>query len=114
MAPLSPFAEPSLSFWVVGVVGLVALDVLRSAVASRKKREPWPVWKQAPFYPGFCAISVAWILAGSELVHGADMKGIFKGHGAAVGSEAAGVIFALLTDQAVLNHAEYKARRYAS
>jgi hypothetical protein len=40
-------AKPSLSFLVVGALGLVLLDVLKSAVASRKKREMWPVWKQA-------------------------------------------------------------------
>lgn len=32
---------------------------------------------------------------------------------AIVGSEAAGVIVALPTDPAILNHPEYKARRYA-
>lgn len=72
--------EPSLSFWVVGALGLVVLDVLKSVVASRKKRELWPVWKQAAFYLVFYAISVAWVLAGSGLVHGTDiMHGTVQG-----------------------------------
>ena len=62
-------AKPSLSFWAVGVLGLLVLDVLKSAVASRKKRELWPVWKQAAFYLVFYATSVAWVLAGSGLIH---------------------------------------------
>jgi len=61
--------KPSLSFWVVGVFGLLVLDVLKSVVARRKKRELWSVWKQAAFYLALYAISVAWVLAGSGLVH---------------------------------------------
>lgn len=61
--------KPYLSFWVMGVLGLLVLDVLKSVVASRKKREPWPVWKQATFYLLFYASGVAWVLAGSGLVH---------------------------------------------
>lgn len=72
--------EPSLSFWAVGVIGLLMLDMLKSAVACRKKRELWPVWKQAAFYSAFYAISVAWILVGSGLVHGTDIIGLFRGY----------------------------------
>ena len=61
--------KPSLSFWVVGVLGLLALDVLKSVVVSRKKRDLWPLWKQATFYLVFYAISGAWVLVGSGLVH---------------------------------------------
>lgn len=61
--------KPSLSFWVVGVLGLLTLDVLKSVAVSKKKRELWPVWKQTTFYLVFYAISVAWVLAGSGLVH---------------------------------------------
>lgn len=61
--------KPSLSFWVVGILGLVVLDVLKSVVASRKKRELWPVWKRATFYFLFYAISGAWTLVGSGLFH---------------------------------------------
>ena len=61
--------EPSLSFWVVGILGLLVLDVLKSAVAGRKKRELWPVWKQGAFYLVFYALATAWVLAGSGLVH---------------------------------------------
>ena len=60
---------PSLSFWMVGVLGLLVLDVLKSTVANRKKRESWPVWKRAVFYLVFYAISSAWVLAGSGFVH---------------------------------------------
>lgn len=67
--------DPSLSFWIVGVLGLLALDVLKSVVVPRRKRELWPVWKQAVFYSAFYAISTAWVFAGSGLVHGADMMG---------------------------------------
>ena len=73
--------EPSLSFWVVGALGLVALDVLKSTAVSRKKREVWPVWKQATFYFAFYAITAAWVLAGSGLVHGyTDVIGLFRGY----------------------------------
>jgi len=61
--------KPSLSFWAVGVLGLLVLDVLKSVVASRKKRELWAVWKQAAFYLTFYAISIAWVLVGSGLVY---------------------------------------------
>ena len=74
---------PSLSFWVIGVLGLVLLDILKSAVASRKKRELWPVWKQAVFYSGFYAISTAWVLAGSGIVHDVDIIGSCRGYGGA-------------------------------
>ena len=60
---------PFLSFWVVGVLGLLMLDVLKSAVAGRKKRELWPVWKQAVFTLAFYATSIGWVLAGSGLIH---------------------------------------------
>ena len=73
-------AEPSLSFWLVGVLGILVLDVLKSMVACRKKRELWPVWKQAAFYSAFYAISVAWVLAGSGLVHGAGITELFGSH----------------------------------
>jgi len=61
--------KPSLSFWVVGALGLLVLDVLKSGVVSRKKRELWPVWMQALFYLAFYAISIGWVLAGSGLIH---------------------------------------------
>jgi len=61
--------RPSLSFWVVGVLGLLSLDILKSMTVSRKRRDLWPVWKQATFYLVFYSISVAWVLAGSGLVH---------------------------------------------
>ena len=61
--------QPVLSFWAVGVLGLLALDILKSAVAGRKKRELWPVWKQAAFCLAFYVISGAWVLVGSGLVH---------------------------------------------
>ena len=61
--------SPSLSFWVVGVLGLLSLDILKSVAVSREKRDLWPVWKQATFYLVFYTISVAWVLAGSGLVH---------------------------------------------
>lgn len=72
--------KPSLSFWVVGVLGLLVLDALKSAVACRKKRESWPVWRQAAFYSAFYAVSVAWVLAGSGLVHGADITKLLRGY----------------------------------
>ena len=61
--------EPFLSFWAVGALGLLVLDVLKSTVASRKNRGLWPFWKQAAFYSGFYVISVGWVLMGSGLVH---------------------------------------------
>ena len=61
--------KPSLLFWIVGVIGLLVLDILKSAVASRKKRELWPLWKHAGFYFMFYAVAIAWVLAGSGLVH---------------------------------------------
>jgi hypothetical protein len=61
--------KPSLSFWVTGALGLLALDFLKSVVANGKKRESWPVWKQAVFYLVFYAISVTWLFAGSGFVH---------------------------------------------
>ena len=61
--------EPSLSFWVVGVFGLLVLDILKSAVAGREKRELWPVWKQVVFYLVFYAASTGWVLAGSGLIY---------------------------------------------
>lgn len=67
--------KPSLSFWVVGVLGLLALDILKSVLVSRKKRELWSVWKQVAFYFLFYAISVAWVLAGSGLAHARQGQG---------------------------------------
>lgn len=61
--------KPSLSFWAVGVLGLLVLNILKSLVANRKQRGSWPVWKQAAFYLVFYAISIAWVLAGSGFVH---------------------------------------------
>ena len=61
--------KPFVSFWVVGVLGLLVMDVLKSAVVGRKKRELWPVWKQAIFNLAFYAISIGWVLVGSGLVH---------------------------------------------
>ena len=61
--------KPSLSFWVVGVLGLLALDVTKSELVGRKKRELWPVWMQASFHLAFYAISIGWVLAGSGLIH---------------------------------------------
>jgi len=61
--------EPFLSFWVVGILGFLVLGLLKSVVASRKKRELWPAWKQGVFYLIFYAISTGWVLAGSGLVH---------------------------------------------
>jgi hypothetical protein len=72
--------EPSLSFWVVGALGLLVLDALKSAVACRKKRELWSAWKQAAFYLLFYAIVAAWVLVGSGLVHGADITGRLGGY----------------------------------
>lgn len=72
--------EPSLSFWVVGVVGILVLDVLKSVVACRKKRDLWPMWKQAAFSSAFYAISVAWVLVGSGLVYGASVMELFRGY----------------------------------
>jgi len=61
--------KPSLSFWVVGVLGLLVLDILKLEVVGRKKRELWSVWTQAAFYLTFYAISIGWVLAGSGLIH---------------------------------------------
>ena len=61
--------KPSLSFWVVGALGLLVLDVLKSKMVGGKKRELWPVWMQAAFYLAFYAISIGWVLAGSGFIH---------------------------------------------
>lgn len=61
--------KPSLSFWVVGALGLLVLDVLKSGMAGREKRGLWSVWMQAAFYLAFYAISIGWVLAGSGLIH---------------------------------------------
>ena len=61
--------KPSLSFWVVGALGLLVLDILKSVMVGREKRELWPVWMQGAFYLGFYAISIGWVLAGSGLIH---------------------------------------------
>lgn len=76
--------KPSLSFWTVGVLGLLALDVVKSALVGRKRRESWQVRKQALFYGAFYAIAVAWALAGSGLVHGTNIVGFSGDHGADV------------------------------
>ena len=62
-------ARPLLSFWIVGVLGLLVLDVLKSVVVSRRKRELWPVWKQATFYFAFYGVSLGWVFVGSGPVH---------------------------------------------
>lgn len=67
-------AKPSLSFWAVGVLGLLFLDILKTVVAHNKKRESWPTWKQAAFYVVFYSISVAWVLMGSGIIHGTVMR----------------------------------------
>lgn len=61
--------KPSLSFWAMGVLGLLVLDIIKPMVVNRKRRESWPVWKQAAFHLVFYAISIVWVLAGSGFVH---------------------------------------------